>query len=144
MKTTLMQALPNDLFDRHFIGWNNIIDEFARHTPTAGFPPHNVIDVDDHTVQIEMAVAGFKPEEISVMVERGVLTVEGQIEKDEDTEEKTYRYRGISTRSFKRSFRLAEYWEVGDATFDNGILTVTLIQEIPEAHQPKRIDIKTS
>ena len=145
MKTNMMQTLSDDFLNRHFIGYNQILDDFARFTPaTGGFPPYNIVDLDEGQINIELAVAGFKPEEISVTVERGVLTIEGEQIKDEDTDTKKYRYQGISTRSFKRSYRLAEYWEVTDAAFDNGILTVTLTQEIPEAQKPKRIDIKTS
>ena len=143
MKT--LATLSDDFLNRHFIGYNQILDDFARFNPTTtGFPPYNVIDVEEGHIDIELAVAGFKPEEISVTVERGILTIEGEQIKDEDTDTKNYRYQGISTRSFKRSYRLAEHWEVKDAAFDNGILTVTLIQEIPEAAKPKRIDIKTS
>jgi molecular chaperone IbpA len=143
--TNLAKTLSDDFLNRHFIGYNQILDDFSRFSPaTGGFPPYDVIDVSDSEIDIDLAVAGFKPEEISVTVERGVLTIEGEKIKDEDTDTKKYRYKGISTRSFKRSFRLAEYWEVTDAAFDNGILTVTLTQEIPEAQKPKRIDIKTS
>ena len=144
MKT--LATLSDDFLNRHFIGYNQVFDDFQKFAPaTQGFPPYNVIDVDDNTIDIELAIAGFTPEEVSVIVDNGVLTIESEkIEEDTDTVEKNYRYRGISTRSFKRSFRLAEYWEVSDAKFNNGILIVTLKQEIPEERLPKRIDIKTS
>lgn len=145
MNTNIMHTLSDDYLNRHFIGWPSLIDDFARRSPASTtFPPYNIIDIDENTVKIELAVAGFAPEEISVMVERGVLSVEGEQAKSDDTQEKTYRHRGISTRSFKRSFRLAEFWEVGDAAFNNGILTVTLVQQIPEEQKPKRIEVKTS
>jgi len=142
---TLMKTLSNDFLDRNFIGWNRLLDEFHNHTPTAtGFPPFNIVEVSDTETDIELAVAGFKPEDISVMVDNGILTIESEKTETTDTEEKNYRYRGISARSFRKSWRLAEYWEVADAKFDNGILTVTLKQEVPEERKPKRIEVKTS
>lgn len=146
MKTNMMQTLSDDFLNRNFIGYNRILDDFKRMTPAAvtNFPPYNVIDVDDETVDIELAVAGFDPEEISVMVDNGILSIESEKLDEEETDEKNYRYRGISRRAFSRSFRLAEYWEVSDAKFEKGILIVRLKQEIPEERKPKRIDIKTS
>lgn len=144
MKTALA-TLSNDFLDRHFIGWNRLLDDFSNHNPVAtSFPPFNIVEAGEGQVDIELAVAGFQPEDISVMVDNGILTIESEKTETEDTEDKNYRYRGISARSFKKSWRLAEYWKVSDAKFDNGILTVSLEQEIPEEHKPKRIDIKTS
>ena len=138
--TNLAKTLSGDFLNRHFIGYNQILDDFARFTPaTGGFPPYNIVAVDDNTIDIELALAGFKSDDIDVTVEKGVLTIEGE----QAEEEKDYRYRGIATRHFSRSFRLAEYWEVNDAHFNDGILTVTLVQEIPEAKKPKSIEIKS-
>ena len=139
----VMHTLSDDFLNRHFIGYNRILDDFARHNPTSGYPPYNIVEVAEDQVDIELAVAGFNPDEISVTVERGSLTIEGGQTSSEKTDEKAYRHRGISTRAFRRTYRLAEYWEVSDATFKNGILTVTLKQEIPEAQKPKQIEIKS-
>jgi molecular chaperone IbpA len=139
--TNLAKTLSGDFLNRHFIGYNQILDDFAKFSPaTGGFPPYDIIDVDENTIDICLALAGFKSDDINVTVEKGVLTIEGAQEEDE---EKNYRYRGIATRHFSRSFRLAEYWEVSDARFNDGILTVTLTQEIPEAKKPKSIEIKS-
>ncbi len=139
---TLAKIVSDDILNRHFIGYNQILDNFDKFTTAGGnFPPHNVVSIDDQTVAIELALAGFKPSEIDVSVERGVLTIQGA---QEEEEEKAYLYRGIATRSFKRSFPLAEYWEAKDAKFDDGILTLTLVKEVPEAAKPKSIEIKTS
>ncbi len=143
----LAKITAGDFLDRHFIGYNQIIDDFRNFNPvTTNFPPFNVIEVSEEEVDIELAVAGFKPSDISVTVERGILSITGDqtVEEAEVEEEKVYRYRGISTRAFSRSYRLAEYWEVADASFDNGILTVKLALVIPEAEKPKTIEIKTS
>ena len=146
MKTNLMKPFSDDFLNRHFIGLPSVLDEFTRYHPTSNsFPPHNIIEVGETTTQVELAVAGFAPEDITVTVENSVLTIEGSNEHTDTVDDsKTYRYRGISTRSFVKSWRLAEYWEVEDATFTNGILTVTLVKEIPEEKKPKQIEIKTS
>jgi len=137
--TTLAKIVSDDILNRHFIGYNQIINEFSKFVPTGNnFPPHNVVCIDDNTVLIELALAGFKLDDIDVTVENGVLTVQGG---QDDAEEREYHYRGIAARSFKRTFPLAEYWEVTGAKFNDGILTLTLVQEIPEAKKPKSIEI---
>ena len=85
-----------------------------------------------------MALAGFTADEVALTVEQNVLTLEGhKAEKDE----KTFLHRGISTRSFKRQFTLADHVEVKGARFENGLLVVELAREIPEAMKPRRIAI---
>jgi molecular chaperone IbpA len=83
-------------------------------------------------------VAGFSSDEISVTAEQNVVTIEGS--KTEKTE-REYLYRGISTRAFKRQFNLADYVQVKNASFDNGLLKIELVREIPEAMKPRQIAI---
>lgn len=126
---------------RQFIGFEDFfteVDKFLVTNNSTGYPPFNVINVAEDEVQIELAIAGFKPEDVTVTVTDGVLLIKGE---QTAKEERRYSYRGISARNFERSFRLADYWEVTDASFENGILTVTLRQEIPEARKPKLIQI---
>ena len=85
-----------------------------------------------------MALAGFTPDEVALTTEQNVLTLEGRkAEKDE----KTFLHRGISTRSFKRQFTLADHVEVKGARFENGLLVIELQREIPETMKPRRIAI---
>jgi molecular chaperone IbpA len=86
-------------------------------------------------------VAGFSPDEISITAEQNVVTIEGK--KPEKTERELL-YRGISTRAFKRQFNLADYVQVKSASFDNGLLMIELVREIPEAMKPRRIPINGS
>jgi molecular chaperone IbpA len=86
-------------------------------------------------------VAGFSPDEISITAEQNVVTIEGN--KPEKAE-REYLYRGISTRAFKRQFNLADYVQVKNASFDNGLLRIELVREIPEAMKPRRIAINGS
>jgi molecular chaperone IbpA len=91
--------------------------------------------------QITLAVAGFSPGEVSITAEQNVATIEGG--KTEKTE-REFLYRGISTRHFKRQFSLADYVQVKGAAFDNGLLKIELVREIPEAMKPRRIAIASA
>src|SRR6185295_13680427 len=102
------------------------------------YPPYNIERLSDDRYQISLAVAGFSPDEISVTAEQNVVTIKGN--KPEKTE-REYLYRGISTRAFKRQFNLADYVQVKNAAFDNGLLKIELVREIPEAMKPRRIAI---
>jgi molecular chaperone IbpA len=102
------------------------------------YPPYNIERLADDRYQITLAVAGFSPDEISITADQNVVTIEGgKIEKTE----REFLYRGISTRHFKRQFNLADYVQVKGASFDNGLLKIELIREIPEAMKPRRIAI---
>jgi molecular chaperone IbpA len=85
-----------------------------------------------------LAIAGFSPNEVSATAEQNVVIIEGS--KPEKAE-REFLYRGISTRQFKRQFSLADYVQVKGATFDNGLLKIELVREIPEAMKPRRITI---
>lgn len=146
-------ANPRRLFEqdllgnlaRQFIGYNdffNEVDHFLNSgTTPVGYPPYNVVQLSEYEVQIELAVAGFKPEEVKVSATEGILVITGN--QETPREARNYSYRGISGRNFERTFRLADYWEVKDAAFENGILTVTLKQELPEEHKVKFIPVRT-
>ena len=120
-------------FDRLF----DVLDEVQR-TAEETYPPYNIERLDENRFQISVALAGFTPDEVALTMEQNVLTLEGRKgEKDE----KTFLHRGISTRSFKRQFTLADHVEVKGARFENGLLIIELQREIPEAMKPRRIAI---
>jgi molecular chaperone IbpA len=101
-------------------------------------PPYNIERLGEDRYQISLAVAGFSPNEISVTPERNVVTIEGS--RSEKTE-REYTYHGISIRAFGRQFNLADYVPLNSATFDNGLLKIEVVREIPEAMKPRRIAI---
>ena len=110
---------------------------------SAGYPPYNIEVVGDNRYGITLAVAGFDRDELDIQVEKGVLTVRGK--KSEDgKEERKYLYQGIATRAFERKFNLADHVEVTGAELTNGLLTISLVKEIPEAMKPKTIAINQS
>jgi molecular chaperone IbpA len=121
-------------FDRLF----DLLDE-TQHRTEDNYPPYNIERLGEDRYQISLALAGFSPDEIAVTAEQNVLTVEGR-RSDQDHHE--YLYRGISRRSFKRQFNLADYVQVKTATFDSGLLRVELVREIPKAMKPRRIAIR--
>jgi len=104
------------------------------------YPPYNIKEVDEETFLIEIALAGLKEEDISIVVEKQILTV--SYTKPEDTSE--YLYKGISNKSFSRDFKLNEFVEVTGAELNDGLLVITLKKVIPEELKPKSIPIKKS
>lgn len=105
-----------------------------------GFPPYDIETTGEDRYAITLAVAGFEESELDIQVENGVLRVSGK--KADESEEKSYLYRGIANRSFERKFNLADFIEVQGAVLKNGLLTISLVKEIPEAMKPRSIEIK--
>lgn len=127
-----------DIFGRQFIGFDRLVEHLTSQE-SSNYPPHNVIITGDDTRIIEFALAGFTQDDVNITVEDAVLTISSEaLEGDED---KIYIHKGISARSFVKRFSLAEYWEVETAEFHNGILTISMKQEIPESKKPKTIAI---
>jgi molecular chaperone IbpA len=124
-------------FDRLF----NLLDESVRWTGEDHYPPYNIERTGEDHYQISLALAGFVPEEITITTEQNVLTVEGRKAEKGDHH---YLYQGISARPFKRVFNLADYVQVEGASFENGLLKIGLVREIPEAMKPRRIAIASS
>jgi molecular chaperone IbpA len=125
---------------RSSIGFDRLLDfaEAAQRSGEDNYPPYNIKRVDSDRYGIELAVAGFTPDEIAVTAEQNVVTVEGK--KAEGTD-RNYLHRGISARPFKRQVTLADYVQVRGAAFEHGLLKIELVREIPEAAKPRRIQI---
>ena len=116
------------------IGMDDYLNRFWDDTTTSNYPPYNLINVSNTESKLEIALAGFKKDEIKVYTEYGRLNVEGN---KEEKENKTYAHRGLAQRSFNRSWNIAEDTIVKDATIEDGLLTVTLTKVVPEHHQRK-------
>jgi molecular chaperone IbpA len=125
-------------FDRLF----RMLDDLSGYEAGApSYPPYNIERTGENAYRITMAVAGFAPDEIEVVATPNLLTISGH--KAQGGEEGVqYLHRGIATRSFKRTFELADYVKVADAKLDNGLLMIELVREVPEAMKPRRIEIK--
>jgi molecular chaperone IbpA len=132
--TALNRALIG--FDQLF---NDVERRFANQVQT-NYPPYNVLKHDDDHFEIEIAVAGFDREDITIEVDQNQLTIKGQRQKEDDAGK--YLHRGLAARDFERSWTLADYMIVGDAELTNGILRVKLTRVVPEALKPRLIAIK--
>ena len=120
-------------FERHF---NRVNDYLAHQQTSTGFPPYNIRKEGDINHVIEMALAGFSKDDIEV---EGVLTVRSM---KENTDDDSNVYRGISYRKFNRKFTLADDIVVNNAKLENGLLTISLEQIIPDEKKPKLIKIQ--
>jgi molecular chaperone IbpA len=131
-------------FRRSTVGFDRLFDMLensALGQPQENYPPFDLIKDGDNEYRIELAVAGFKPEELDITAQQNVLIVTGR--KSDESEEKgsNYVYRGIATRSFERRFALADHIKVTGADIKDGLLSISLVREIPEAMKPRKIDI---
>lgn len=135
----------SDIFDeivRSFIGFDRLRPYFAAGlSRVPSFPPYDVIKESDTKYTIEIALAGYNPEDIDISVENGVLTVSSA--KVTDTSDK-YVYKGIAKRSFRHSWNIEENMEVVGADMINGVLRIAIVRHIPEAALPKKIPISVS
>ena len=106
------------------------------------YPPYNIERTGEDAYRVSVAVAGFGQDELSVETRENALVVSGSKAKTEG--EAAFLHRGIGSRDFQRTFRLADHVKAVDAAFENGLLHVDLVRELPESMKPRSIEIKTS
>lgn len=131
MRSTVGFDRFNDLFQM----LDNAEDRFE------AYPPYNIEKVGDEDYKIVMAVAGFAEKDLSITAEDDSLIVTGKMEDTSDDKDRTYLHRGIATRAFTRSFRLADHIKVTGAGMSDGLLTINLVREVPEEAKPRMIPI---
>ena len=130
---------------RSVVGFDRLaamLDAAATNEAASGYPPYNIERTAENAYRIEIAVAGFKSDELSIEVKENLLTVTGR--KTANDEAKRYLHRGLAERNFERRFQLADYVLVTDATLADGLLSVALKRELPEALKPRTIQIQTA
>jgi len=118
-----------------------LLEAASRSDAPAGYPPYNIETVGENAYRIEIAVAGFKPEELNIEFRESTLTVQGK--KAANDEAKRYLHRGLAERNFERRFQLADYVVVTGAALADGLLVVDLERQLPEQLKPRRVEIKT-
>jgi molecular chaperone IbpA len=126
---------------RSTIGFDHLadlIDASLRQATDDNYPPYNIERSSEDYYRITLALAGFAPDDVSVTAEQNTLTIEG---KKAEKDERAYLYQGIAARPFRRIFNLADYVQVKEASFKDGLLTIDLAREIPEAMKPRRVAI---
>lgn len=127
--------------NKALVGFDRIFNDRFFEGRTNNYPPHNILKFDDRHYAIEIAVAGFLKEEITVEVDQDQLTVRGinQITEDRQVE---YLHRGLAARDFEQTYTLAEFMNVTGAEVKDGLLTISIERVIPEALKPRTIEIK--
>ena len=126
---------------RSVVGFDRLASllETAAADGAAGYPPYNIERTDENAYRIEIAVAGFRPDELNIEVKENLLTVQGRKAANDET--RRYLHRGLAERDFERRFQLADYVVVTDANLADGLLSISLKRELPEALKPRRIEI---
>jgi len=125
---------------RSTIGFDRLFD-LLDHGSRPNWPPYNIEKNSENEYRISMAVAGFRPEEIDLTQQGGNLVVSGQ-RKVEDNGQNML-HQGIASRSFSQTFNIADDVKVAGANLENGLLSIDLVREVPEAMKPRRIEIST-
>ena len=128
-------------FRRSTVGFDRLFDLLENSAAGVGqenYPPFDLVQVDDNHYRISLAVAGFKSDEIEITAQQNVLIVSGRKTEEED---RGFIHRGIATRSFERRFGLADHVQVRGANLKDGMLSIDLVREIPEAMKPRKISI---
>ena len=125
-------------YDTIFDRFENMFDNEHFFDQGGNYPPYNIVKTGDYTYDIELALAGFSQDDLSIETKSGELTVSGSGEKNSQAE---FIHKGIAKRAFKQIFRLADYIEVDGAEFKDGLLSIFLHREKPEKEIPRKIVI---
>ena len=125
-----------DKITRNSIGMDEYLNRiFNVHETTSNYPPYNLIQVSNVESRLELALAGFKKEEVHVYTEYGKLFIEGQ--KEDKESDANYVHKGLAQRSFKRAWTMADDTEVSNVTFEDGLLAIQLRKIVPDHHARK-------
>ena len=131
--------------NRALIGFDRLFNDVERgfvNSVQSNYPPYNILKTSDDNYTLEIAVTGFKKEEITVELNQGQLIVKGIHQTATEDHEVEYLHRGLAARDFERRFTLADHMEVGDAEVADGLLRVYIKRIVPEALKPRVIAIK--
>ena len=146
-KTLTLRSFDIPALHKFGIGFDNMFDDLMRvstQQSTSNYPPYNIVQINDDEYMISVAVAGFGHDNLSVTKDKKFLIIEGKhAAENVEVEDPTaiYLHKGISERSFRREFQLADHVEISNAHLELGILSVHLRREVPEDAKPKTIAI---
>jgi len=144
-KEIIMTILPT-LALRSFVGFDNLFNELETISTQKqnSFPAHDILRISEDEYEITLALSGFNKEDLSIDVHDGVLSIKGNGGSEVQDDKVQYLYKGIAKRSFEQKFRLEQYVDVKDAKLSNGLLTISLVREIPEERKPRQISLKSA
>jgi len=138
--TNALQSL-----NRALVGFDTMFNDFEHRLAGQiqnNYPPHNVIKRDEDHYEVQLAVAGFRRDEIDVVLENQELQIKGTKFEEADTAE--YLYKGLAARNFEKYFTLGQFIEVASAEIKDGLLIIKLERNVPEEKKPRKIDIQSS
>ena len=146
-KTLTLRSFDIPALTKFGIGFDNMFDDLMRvnaQQSSTNYPPYDIVQVNDDEYMIAVAVAGFGYDDLSVNKDKKILVIEGKHSRETvENEDSTAKYlhKGISERSFRREFQLADHVEITGAHLELGILSIHLKREVPEDAKPKTIAI---
>lgn len=132
--------------NKAFLGFDSLFTDFEQrfaNQVNTNYPPYNILKHSKDSYELQVAVTGFAPEEITVEVDQNQLVIKGEKREDDADMEVQYIHRGLASRNFTRVLPLAEHIEVGNAKIKNGVLYVALDRVVPEALKPRVLKIKS-
>jgi molecular chaperone IbpA len=139
-----MRQIDFTPFRRSAIGFDRLFDMLeasARQAQTENYPPFNLERIEDNHYRITIAVAGFKADEIDITAQQNLLLVSGRKGEGDGDKDRAFLHLGIANRNFERRFELADFVQVKNADLSDGLLTIDLVREVPEAMKPRKIAI---
>ena len=131
-------------FRRSSVGFDRLFDMLENSSSgeaSDNYPPFELIKSGDNQYGIQLAVAGFRPDEIDITAQQNAMIVSGRKDEESQDNGSDYIYRGIAGRSFERRFALADHIQVRGADLKDGLLSIELVREIPEAMKPRKIQV---
>jgi molecular chaperone IbpA len=144
-KTLTLRSFDIPSIHKFGIGFDSMFNELDRiHTQQTqtNYPPYNIVQINEDEYMISLAVAGFGPDNLSIVKDKNILLIEGkEFQSDSKPSVPNYLHKGISNRDFCREFKLADHVEIENAHLELGILNVYLKREVPEEKKPKTIAI---
>jgi molecular chaperone IbpA len=140
-----MRALDFAPLLRSSVGFENLnrLVDYATRGDTGGdtYPPYNIEKLGEDQYRVQIAAAGFATDEIDIVVQENTLVITGRGKDAADTAERAFLHRGIAKRAFERRFQLADTIKVTGANYNDGLLNIELVREVPEHKKPRKIDI---
>ncbi len=139
---TRLTTLDLPSLHRATVGFDRLFEQLDRefaNSKSQGYPPYNIVQINDDEFMITLAVAGFGMDNLEITKDKNILIIEGTSPKG--GENVNYLHKGIGNRNFRREFTLADHVEVESAGLEHGMLNIHLVREVPEELQPKKIEI---
>ena len=139
---TGLTALNFNDFDKLFVGFDRLHNELTRRnetSPLTNYPRYNLVAIGEDAYRIEMALPGWKKDNIEIKQHKNKLTIESNEKQELDSDEERYIHKGLSGKTFSRIFTLGDWVEVSDAGFKSGLLVINLQVNTPDAEKPKDI-----